>query len=181
VLTPYVNGKTVVPGAVRSMALLEMENGDLDAANARFEEWLSTGAQSYDAMYYLGVIADRREDSEKATRYYSRVTGGDFALVAQSRVARIKAEKSGVDAGPAAPRGIRARASAERPGHRGGPGGVAVELRPGVARARRAERRAREISRLHRPAHGARVLNERTNRVDASGQGIAPAARGSSR
>ena len=99
VLTPYVSGKTVVPGAIRSMALLEMQSGDLDAANKRFEDWLATGAQSYDALYYLGVIADRRDDSERALRYYSRVTGGDFALVAQSRVARIKAEKSGVDAG----------------------------------------------------------------------------------
>jgi tetratricopeptide (TPR) repeat protein len=32
-------------------------------------------------------------------RYYSRVAGGDFALQAQGRVARIKAEQSGLDAG----------------------------------------------------------------------------------
>jgi tetratricopeptide (TPR) repeat protein len=32
-------------------------------------------------------------------RYYLRVAGGDFALQAQGRVARIKAEQSGLDAG----------------------------------------------------------------------------------
>jgi tetratricopeptide (TPR) repeat protein len=98
-LTPYTTGKTVVPGALRTLALIELQRGDLDAATARFEEWLATGAQSYDALYYLGVIADRRDDEERAIRYYSRVTGGDYALPAQARVARIKAEKSGVEAG----------------------------------------------------------------------------------
>jgi tetratricopeptide (TPR) repeat protein len=98
-LTPYASGKTVVPGAVRALALLELQRGNLEAANARFEEWLATGTQSYDALYYLGVIADRRDDEDAAVRYYSRVTGGDFALAAQSRIARIKAEKSGIEAG----------------------------------------------------------------------------------
>jgi tetratricopeptide (TPR) repeat protein len=99
VLTPYVSGSTVVPGAIRSMALLEMQSGDLDAASKRFQDWLATSAQSSDAAYYLGVVADRRDDTEQALRHYARVTSGDFALVAQSRVARIKSEKSGVDAG----------------------------------------------------------------------------------
>jgi tetratricopeptide (TPR) repeat protein len=98
-LTPYASGKTVVPGAIRALGLIELQRGNLDAASARFEEWLATGAQSYDALYYLGVIADRRDDEERAVRYYSRVTGGDFALPAQARVARIKAEKSGIEAG----------------------------------------------------------------------------------
>jgi tetratricopeptide (TPR) repeat protein len=98
-LTPYTTGKTVVPGAIRALGLIELQRGNLDAANARFEEWLATGAQSYDALYYLGVIADRRDDQERAVRYYSRVTGGDFALPAQARVARIKAETSGIEAG----------------------------------------------------------------------------------
>jgi tetratricopeptide (TPR) repeat protein len=98
-LTPYASGKTVVPGAVRALALLELQRGNLDAASARFEGWLATGTQSYDALYYLGVIADRRDDEDAAVRYYSRVTGGDFALPAQSRIAYIKAEKSGIEAG----------------------------------------------------------------------------------
>jgi tetratricopeptide (TPR) repeat protein len=98
-LTPYASGPTVIPGAVRSLGALDLDQGDLDAANARFEDLLSTGAQSYEALYFLGNIADRREDTERALRYYTRVAGGDYALAAQSRVARIKAEQSGLDAG----------------------------------------------------------------------------------
>jgi tetratricopeptide (TPR) repeat protein len=98
-LTPYASGPTVIPGAVRSLGVLDLDQGDLDAANARFEDLLSTGAQSYEALYFLGNIADRRDDTERALRYYTRVTGGDYALAAQSRVARIKAEQSGLDAG----------------------------------------------------------------------------------
>jgi tetratricopeptide (TPR) repeat protein len=98
-LVPYATGQTVVPGALRSLGILDLQRGDLDAANARFEALLSTGAQSYEALYYLGTVAERRKDPERATRYFARVSGGDLALPAQQRVARIKAEESGIDAG----------------------------------------------------------------------------------
>ena len=98
-LTPYAAGTTVAPAAVRSLGLLDLQRGDLKAADIRFEELLSTGAQSYEALYYLGVVADRRNDTERAVRYYSRVVGGEYAMPAQQRVARIKAEQSGIDAG----------------------------------------------------------------------------------
>jgi tetratricopeptide (TPR) repeat protein len=98
-LTPYASGTTVIPGAVRGLGVLELQRGDLDAAARRFEDLLSTGAQSYEALYFLGNIADRRDDTERALRYYSRVSGGEYALAAQARVARIKAEKAGLDAG----------------------------------------------------------------------------------
>jgi tetratricopeptide (TPR) repeat protein len=99
VLTPFASGRTVIPGAVRALGVLDLERGDLDAAAQRFDSLLSTGAQSYDALYFLGSIADRRDDSDRALRYYSRVTGGDYALAAQGRVARIKAQQSGLEAG----------------------------------------------------------------------------------
>jgi tetratricopeptide (TPR) repeat protein len=98
-LTPYASGKTVIPGAVRSLGAMDLDTGALDAADKRFQDLLSTGAQSYEALYYLGVIAERRKDADRALRYYSRVVGGDYAMAAQQRVARIKAEQSGVDAG----------------------------------------------------------------------------------
>ena len=98
-LTPYATGETVIPGAVRSLGVLDLEQGDLDAATQRFEDLLSTGSQSYEALYFLGSIADRRGDEERALRYYSRVAGGDYALPAQGRVARIKAGQAGLDAG----------------------------------------------------------------------------------
>jgi len=99
ILTPYATGTTVVPAAVRTLGMLDLQNDDLKGANGRFEELLSMGSQSYDALYYLGVVAERRNDEEGAIRYYSRVTGGDQAIAAQQRVAFFKAKKDGVDAG----------------------------------------------------------------------------------
>lgn len=98
-LVPYATGRTVVPGALRSLGILDLQHGDLDAASARFEALLSTGSQSYEALYYLGIIAERRKDPERALRYFARVTGGDLELPAQQRIARIKAEQSGLEAG----------------------------------------------------------------------------------
>jgi tetratricopeptide (TPR) repeat protein len=99
VLTPYASGQVVVPAAVRSLGLMELQRGDLKAAEDRFEDLLSTGSQSYESLYYLGVIAERRDDTQRAASFYSRVVSGDYAIAAQQRVARIKADKSGVDAG----------------------------------------------------------------------------------
>jgi tetratricopeptide (TPR) repeat protein len=99
VLTPYASGATVVPSAVRALGLMDMQRGDLDAATQRFDTLLATGAQTYESLYHLGAIAEEREDTERALRNYVRVTGGDLALAAQVRVARIKAEKSGTEAG----------------------------------------------------------------------------------
>ncbi len=98
-LTPYASGQVVVPAAVRSLGLMDLQQGDLKAAEQRFEDLLSTGSQSYESLYYLGVIAERRGDTERALRNFSRVTSGGYAVSAQSRVARMKAEASGVDAG----------------------------------------------------------------------------------
>lgn len=97
--TPYATGKKVIPAAVRALGMLDLDTGSLDAANARFEELLATGAQSYEALYFLGVIAERRKDPERAVRFYSRVTGGDYALAAQQRVARLTVDRSGLEAG----------------------------------------------------------------------------------
>jgi tetratricopeptide (TPR) repeat protein len=98
-LTPYASGDTVIPGAVRALGAMNLDAGDLDAASRLFEDLLSTGTQSYEALYFMGVIAERRNDNDRALRYYSRVLAGDFALPAQQRVARLKADQSGVQAG----------------------------------------------------------------------------------
>ena len=98
-LLPYATGESVVPGAVRTLGVMDLDRGDLDAASKRFEDLLSTGVQSYDALYYLGVIADRRNNPDQALRFFTRVTGGEFELSAQVRAARIRAKQGGLDAG----------------------------------------------------------------------------------
>jgi tetratricopeptide (TPR) repeat protein len=99
VLTPYATGNTVVPAAVRTLGVLDLQDEDLKAAATRFEELLSMGSQSYDALYFLGVIAERRKDDDLAERYYARVTTGDQAVAAQRRRADIEARRHGLDAG----------------------------------------------------------------------------------
>jgi tetratricopeptide (TPR) repeat protein len=98
-LTPYTTGKTVVPGAIRTLGAMDLDADNLDAATTQFENLLATGTQSYEALYFLGLIAERRKDTDRALRYYSRVAGGDYNLAAQQRVARIRAEQSGTEAG----------------------------------------------------------------------------------
>ena len=99
VLTPYATGEAVLPAAVRTLGLLDLDAGDLKSAEARFGELLSMGAQSYDTLFYLGVVSERRDDDATALRYYSKVTGGDQAMAAQQRIAVIVAGKDGLDAG----------------------------------------------------------------------------------
>jgi tetratricopeptide (TPR) repeat protein len=99
ILTPYATGRAVIPGALRTLGALDLDAGQLDAANRRFEDLLSTGAQTYDALYFLGLVAERRKNTDQAQRFYSKVEGGGFALASQQRVAWMKAQASGLEAG----------------------------------------------------------------------------------
>jgi tetratricopeptide (TPR) repeat protein len=98
-LTPYVSGTSVVPSAVRTMGAIEIDAGNLDAAQAQFETLLGTGQMSYDALYFLGVIAEKRQQPELALRFYTRVAGGQYGAPAQQRVAVLKAQEAGLEAG----------------------------------------------------------------------------------
>ena len=79
--------------ALRLMAIINFRLDHLDAAKADFEDLLATGYFAMDAMYYLGRIADREEDSDSAIRYYSQVTHGSNAVVSQRRAAGILAQE----------------------------------------------------------------------------------------
>ena len=98
-LIPYASGERIVPGAVHALGVLDLQVNDLTGAKERFEQLLSTGTETYEALYFLGRIAEQRGDQEQALRNYMRVQGGDRALNAQRRAAMIKAEQSGSDAG----------------------------------------------------------------------------------
>lgn len=75
------------PMALRLMALLEFEQGHLDVAAAKFRQLLRTGKYLDDGFYYLGVIADRHEDPERALRLYAQVQSGDNVVPALLRAA----------------------------------------------------------------------------------------------
>ena len=77
------------PDALRVLGLIELQTGDDAAAETDFNTLLTTGAYFDDAFYYLGLLADRRGDLERALRAYSRVQSGENVLPALLRAATI--------------------------------------------------------------------------------------------
>ncbi|MGA2778977.1 MAG: tetratricopeptide repeat protein [Steroidobacteraceae bacterium] len=75
--------------ALRVLGLLEYQLGDDTAASARFTELLATGAYVDEGFYYLGLIAERRGDLERALRAYARVQSGEDLVPALLRAASI--------------------------------------------------------------------------------------------
>ena len=75
--------------ALRLMAIINFRQGNLDAAWDDFEDLLGTGRYSMDALYYLGRIADIREEHGKAIRLYGQVRSGQNAVVSQRRVSAL--------------------------------------------------------------------------------------------
>jgi tetratricopeptide (TPR) repeat protein len=71
------------------LGLVEFQEGKLDEASARFAELVTTGKFLDDAAYYLGVIAERHDDMERALRLYAQVQGGENAVPALLRAATI--------------------------------------------------------------------------------------------
>ena len=75
------------PVALRLLGLLDFQDGKLDDAGARFAELVTTGKFLDDALYYLGLIADRHKDWERALRLYAQVRSGENAIPALLRAA----------------------------------------------------------------------------------------------
>ena len=85
--------------AERSLADIDFQLGNRDAAAQRFSNLVQNGRFVYESLFYLGAIAESRESWNDALQFYGRVNGGEFAMAAQTRAARIKAKQQGLDAG----------------------------------------------------------------------------------
>jgi tetratricopeptide (TPR) repeat protein len=83
----------------RAMADIDFQLGNRDAAAQRFSNLVASGRFVYESLFYLGAIAEGRQAWEDASQIYGRVTGGEFAVAAQTRLARIKARQQGLEAG----------------------------------------------------------------------------------
>ncbi|MDH5305114.1 MAG: tetratricopeptide repeat protein [Gammaproteobacteria bacterium] len=81
--------------ALRLMAIINFRQNNLDAAQADFEDLLSTGQFTTDALYYLARIADVRNDFEQAAQLYMQVRDGQNAVIAQRRAAALTAIQLG--------------------------------------------------------------------------------------
>jgi tetratricopeptide (TPR) repeat protein len=77
------------PVALRVLGLVELREGNLDASAKRFSELLVTGRFVDDAFFYLGVIAERQNDAEKALHLYARVQDGENSVPSLLRAAAI--------------------------------------------------------------------------------------------
>lgn len=79
--------------ALRLMAIINFSNDHLDAAWSDFQDLLSSGQYTMDAMFYMGRIADRRLEYDDAVALYSQVISGSNVVLAQSRAGEIMLEQ----------------------------------------------------------------------------------------
>lgn len=75
--------------AWRATALISLQQGDYDVAWSDFSELLQSGEYTHEALFYLGTIAEEREDWMQAMRLYSQVGEDGPQLAAQQRVSVI--------------------------------------------------------------------------------------------
>jgi len=79
--------------ALRLMAIINFRQEHLDAAQSDFEDLLASGRHTMDALFYLGRIADRRQEYDDAVALYSQVIAGQNVVAAQSRASGIIAQE----------------------------------------------------------------------------------------
>jgi tetratricopeptide (TPR) repeat protein len=77
------------PVALRLLGIVEYQQGKFDAAGVRFTELLRTGKFLDDAFYYLGLIAEKHNDAERALRLYAQVQTGEYFVSTLLRAATI--------------------------------------------------------------------------------------------
>ena len=77
--------------ALRMMAIINFNQGNLDAAWDDFEDLLQSGDHTTDALFYLAQISEVRGEYDDAIQLYSRVRSGSNAIPAQRRAAQIRA------------------------------------------------------------------------------------------
>lgn len=78
------------PELAFAIALISMQMGDTQAAEAELQRALEKGKQDTDAVsYYLGQLAEAREDEAAALKYYQAVLAGDYRFAAGMRVSYL--------------------------------------------------------------------------------------------
>lgn len=77
--------------ALRMMAIINFRQNHLDAAWDDFEDLLSSGDYTADALFYLARISDYRGEVDRAIRLYSQVVTGKNAITSQRRASALMA------------------------------------------------------------------------------------------
>ena len=71
------------PEITRTLALVDLVAGDLEAADRRFDALDNAGPARFESFYYRAQIATQRGDPESALRLYGRISSGPYLLPAQ--------------------------------------------------------------------------------------------------
>jgi len=83
--------------ALRMLAIINYRLGNLDAAWADFQDLLSSGRYTMDALFYLAQIADRREEYARAIGLYTQVSDGQNVVPAQRRASALITQEADVE------------------------------------------------------------------------------------
>ncbi len=82
-----------------SLGLLNIETGELDAADTHLTHLVDIAQKEDIANYYLGRIAQNREEHKIAISYYLKVNSGDYVFDSKMRIAGLFARLGRVDEG----------------------------------------------------------------------------------
>ena len=82
-----------------SLGLLNIETGELDEATTHLTHLIDIGQKQDIANYYLGRIAQNREQHKLAISYYLKVNSGDYVFDSKMRIAGLFARLGRVDEG----------------------------------------------------------------------------------
>ncbi|QKT02858.1 tetratricopeptide repeat protein [Ectothiorhodospiraceae bacterium 2226] len=83
--------------ALFALALLSMQLNELDAAEGHFTQLAQTGQRTDEVGYFMGQIAEAREDAVAAIGWYDVVGAGEYFLDAQLRAAGVLAREGDLD------------------------------------------------------------------------------------
>jgi tetratricopeptide (TPR) repeat protein len=98
-LAALADSESTASAVERALADIDFQLGNRDSAAKRYSNLVANGRFVYDSLFYLGAIAESRESWDDALQFYGRVSSGELAMAAQTRAARIKMNRDGLDAG----------------------------------------------------------------------------------
>lgn len=77
-----------------SLALVTRETGALDDAEGYFQQLLALGQHTQEANFYLGQIAEQRNDLDAALRYYEQIPPSQDFFPALGRIVQLQMENN---------------------------------------------------------------------------------------
>jgi len=83
--------------AIYSLALLELETGQLESGEQHLKQLLDEEDKRQSVYYYLGYVAQERGDVEAALEWYGKVEEGEYWTQARLRMAKILAGQGRLD------------------------------------------------------------------------------------